>query len=95
MIFEKTFRIFEKKAKVTTADLKLKIFRQLDSLQKNRLDEVYGMLMNYFRGQKDIDDWDNLSEEQKQGIIDAAEQMEQGKNISHQKVMANARIQYR
>ena len=79
---------------MTTADLKLKIFRQLDSLQKNRLDEVYGLLMNYFRGQKDIDDWDNLSKEQKQGIIDAVEQLEQGKNISHQKVMTNARKKY-
>jgi len=79
---------------VTTADLKLKIFRQLDSLQKNRLDEVYGLLMNYFRGQKDIDDWDNLSKEQKQGIIDAVEQLEQGKNISHQKVMKKVRMQH-
>lgn len=79
---------------MTTADLKLKIFRQLDSLQKNRLDEVYGLLMNYFRSQKGIDDWDNLSDEQKQGIIDAVEQLEQGKNISHQKVMAKVRTQY-
>jgi len=79
---------------VTTADLKLKIFRQLDSLQKNRLDEVYGLLMNYVRGQKDIDDWDNLSDEQKQGIIDAVEQLEQGKNVSHQNVMTNARKKY-
>ncbi|MGD9492854.1 MAG: hypothetical protein AB7V36_05825 [Bacteroidales bacterium] len=79
---------------MTTADLKLKIFRQLDSLQKNRLDEVYGLLMNYVRGQKDIDDWDNLSDEQKQGIIDAVEQIEQGKNISHQKVMTKVRMQF-
>ena len=79
---------------MTTADLKLKIFRQLDSLQKNRLDEVYGLLMNYFRGQKDIDDWDNLSDEQKQGIIDAVEQLEQGKNISHQKAMTKGRLHY-
>jgi len=79
---------------VTTADLKLKIFRQIDSLQKNRLDEVYGLLMNYFRSQKDIDDWDNLSDEQKQGIIDAVEQMTQEKNISHQKVMTKVRTQY-
>lgn len=79
---------------MTTADLKLKIFRQIDSLQKNRLDEVYGLLMNYFRSQKDIDDWDNLSDEQKQGIIDAVEQMTQEKNISHQKVMTKVRTQY-
>ncbi|HPS83139.1 MAG TPA: hypothetical protein PLA88_02405 [Bacteroidales bacterium] len=58
------------------------------------MDEVYGLLMNYFRGQKDIDDWDNLSDEQKQGIIDAVEQLEQGKNISHQKAMTKGRLHY-
>jgi len=79
---------------VTTADLKLKIFRQPDSIQKNRLDKVYGLLMNCFRGQTDIDDRDNLSKEQRQGIIDAVEQMEQGKNISHQKVLRKVRLQY-
>jgi len=79
---------------MTVADLKLKIFRQVDSLQKNRLEEVYGLLINYIRGQKDIDDWDKLSEEQKQGILDAIEEMDKEKGIPHKKLMANIRKKY-
>ena len=72
---------------MTVADLKLKIFRQVDSLQKNQLEEVYGLLINYIRGHKDIDDWDKLSEEQKQGILDAIEEIDKEKGIPHKKLI--------
>lgn len=61
---------------MTVADLKLKIFKQIDSLQKSRLEEVHGLLTNYLRGHKDIDDSDQLTEEQKQGIFEAIEDIE-------------------
>ena len=79
---------------MTVADLKLKIFREVDSLQKSRLEEVYGMLTNYLRGHKDIDDWGQLTEEQKQGIFEAIEDIEKGKGIPHNKAMANIRKKY-
>jgi hypothetical protein len=79
---------------VTVADLKLKIFRQVDSLQKNRLEEIYGLLTNYLRGQKDIDDWNQLTEQQKQGIFEAIEEIDEGKGTPHKKVMANIRKKY-
>ena len=47
---------------MTVSDLKLKIFRQIDSLEKSRLEEFYGLLMNYVNGKKDISDWDKLSD---------------------------------
>jgi hypothetical protein len=79
---------------MTVADLKLKIFREVDSLQKSRLEEVYGMLTNYLRGHKDIDDWGQLTEEQKQGIFEAIEEIDKGKGTPHEKVMANIRKKY-
>jgi len=79
---------------MTVADLKLKIFREVDSLEKNRLQEIYGLLINYIRGQKDIDDWDKLSEEQKQGIVDAINEIDSGKGTPHKKVMARIRKNY-
>ena len=79
---------------MTISDLKLKIFRQVDSLEKNRLEELYGVLLNYINGKKDIDDWEKLTEEQKQGIIDAIEEIDSGKGIPHQKVMAEIRKKY-
>jgi hypothetical protein len=79
---------------MTVADLKLKIFREVDSLKKSRLEEVYGMLTNYLRGHKDIDDWGQLTEEQKKGIFEAIEDIDKGKGIPHNKVMASIRKKY-
>jgi hypothetical protein len=38
------------------SELKLKIFREIDSLEKNKLQEIYGYLQNFVRGEKDLDD---------------------------------------
>jgi hypothetical protein len=79
---------------MTLADLKLKIFRQVDSLEKNRLEELYGVLLNYLNGQKDVDDWEKLTDEQKQGIDEAIDEIDKGRGISHDKVMAGMRKKY-
>ena len=79
---------------MTVSELKLKIFRKVDSLEKSRLEEVYGLVMNYLNGQKDISDWDKLTEEQKQGIVNAIDEIDSGKGISHEKVMSKIRKKY-
>ena len=74
--------------------LKLKIFREIDSLEKNRLEELYGVLINYLNEQRDISDWDKLTKEQKQGIFNAMNEIESGKGIPNEKVMAKIRKKY-
>jgi hypothetical protein len=46
---------------MTVSDLKLKLFRQIDSLERNKLEEIYGVLTNYINGKKDFSEWANLS----------------------------------
>jgi len=79
---------------MTIADLKLKIFRQIDSFEKNRLEEFYGILVNYVNGKKDLSDWEKLTDDQKQGLIDAINEIEDGKGISHEQVIAKMRKKY-
>ena len=79
---------------MTTSDLKLKIFRQIDSLDKSRLEELYGILLNYLNQQRDVDDWNALTKEQKQGILDAIDDIDSGKGVPHVKVMAKIRKKY-
>jgi hypothetical protein len=79
---------------MTVSDLKLKIFRQIDSLEKNRLEEFYGVLLNYINGKKDISDWDKLSLAQKQGLMDAIDQLESGQGVSHNNVIDSLRKKY-
>lgn len=79
---------------MTVADLKLIIFREVDSLEKSRLEELYGVMLNFLNGQKEIDDWDELTEEQKQGILEAIDEIETGQGIPHETVMAKMRKKF-
>jgi hypothetical protein len=79
---------------MTVADLKLKIFREVDSLEKSRLEELYGVIINFLNGQKDIGDWDKLTEEQKRGIGEAIDEIDKGAGVSHEKLMAKMRKKF-
>jgi len=79
---------------MTVSDLKLRIFRQIDSLEKRKLEEFYGVLLNYINGQKDISDWDKFTATQKQGILDAIDEVESGKGIPNKDVLDKFRKKY-
>jgi len=79
---------------MTVSDLKLKLFRQIDSLEQGRLEELYGVILNYLNGKKDMNDWNELTEEQKKGIEDAIDEIDAGSGIPHATVMANIRKKY-
>jgi hypothetical protein len=79
---------------MTVSDLKLKIFRQIDSLEKNRLEELYGLLLNYINGKKDISDWERFTPAQKKGLMDAIDQLDSGKGIPHKDVIDKLRKKY-
>ena len=79
---------------MTVSDLKLKIFRQIDSLEKSRLEEFYGLLMNYVNGKKDISEWDKLSDAQKKGILDAIDELNYQKGVSNKVVIDKFRKKY-
>jgi hypothetical protein len=79
---------------MTVSDLKLKIFRQIDSLEKNRLEEFYGLLLNYINGKKDISDWEKLTESQKQGLLDAIDELNAGKGSLHKDIIDKFRKKY-
>lgn len=79
---------------MTVSELKLKLFRQIDTLDKNRLEELYGVVLNFLNGNKDFGDWDKLTEEQKQGILDALAEIDAGKGIPHEEVMDRVKKKY-
>ncbi|MBN1340245.1 MAG: hypothetical protein JXA03_13025 [Bacteroidales bacterium] len=79
---------------MTVSDLKLKIFRKIDSLEKNRLEELYGLSVNYINGHKDLRDWERLTEEQKNGIIDSIEEIDSGRGVPHEQVMSKIHKKY-
>jgi hypothetical protein len=80
---------------MTTAELKLILFRQIDSLDKSKLEEFYGVFLNFFNGEIDSSDWNNLTNEQKTGIDAAIKEINAGKFIPHDKVMSDIYRKYR
>jgi len=79
---------------MTAAELKIKIFREVDILEKTKLEELYGVLINYINGQKEIKDWDKLTDNQKQGILDAIEEIDTDKGIPHKQIITKYRKKY-
>jgi hypothetical protein len=79
---------------MTVSELKLRLFRQIDSLEKSKLEELYGVVTNYINGNRDLSEWDKLSDNQKQGILDALEELKDGKGISNKEVMNKFRTKY-
>ena len=79
---------------MTASDLKLKIFWQIDSLEKSQLEQLYGVLVNFMNGQKDIKDWNLLTDEHQQGIYAAIDEIDSGAGISHEKIMEDIRKKY-
>jgi hypothetical protein len=79
---------------MTVSDLKLRLFRQIDSLEKSKLEEIYGVLINYINGQKDISEWDKLSDNQKHGILNAVKEIESGNGIPNKVILDKFRKKY-
>ena len=79
---------------MTVSELKLKLFQQIDTLDKSKLEEFYGVLTNYINGQKDISDWSKLSDIKRHGIIDSVEEIEAGKGISNKVILDKYRKKY-
>ena len=76
------------------SELKLRIFREIDSLEKGKLQEIYGYVQNYIRGNKDIDEWESLSQTQQEGIKEAINDLDKGVGIVHEDVISKYRKKY-
>ena len=79
---------------MNTSELKLKIFRQVDSLENARLQDLYGILTNFINGNKDISDWNKLTNDQKLGIDAAIKEIDAGKGLSNDQVISKYRKKY-
>lgn len=76
---------------MSTDEIKLQIFRQIDSLDASSLREFYGMMLNFLNSKKESGAWESLSENQRKGLIDAIEEMNASKGIAHNDVMSQLR----
>ncbi|MGZ3874643.1 MAG: hypothetical protein ACXVJD_17115 [Mucilaginibacter sp.] len=59
-------------------ELKVDLYNMIDHADKIQLKELYGLVINYFNGGQSVEDWDSLSEYQKQLLDKSIEQADAG-----------------
>lgn len=79
---------------MSTDEIKIAIFREVDSLDSSKLKELYGLLQVFMNRQRTEAEWNNLSEAQKEGIEAALQQLNDGEAIYHTSVIGQAREKY-
>lgn len=79
---------------MNAAEIKTDLFRKLDTLKGSRLEEAYGLLLNYINGKSDVNDWQSLTSEQQEAIQTGIDQLNKGKGKSHNEVMTSIRKKY-
>ncbi|MFT3752392.1 MAG: hypothetical protein QM800_05775 [Paludibacter sp.] len=76
---------------MSTDEIKLQIFRQIDSLNAGKLKEFYGVLLNYVNSKKDTNEWIGVSKSELKGIEAAIKELNEGKGVLHQDAMTKLR----
>lgn len=79
---------------MTSADLKLNLFRTLDKLKKSELSEVSGIINNYISEHHPNLDWERLSEEEKMSLIEAKHNIRTNGGTPHSKAMKKFRKRF-
>lgn len=79
---------------MSTAELKLKLFREIDALEKPKLEQMYGLLHNLVNKDIDTEDWNILSSAQRKGLVDAIDEMNASEGIDHEKIIDKYKNKY-
>lgn len=79
---------------MSTADLKLKLFRGIETLENARLERVYGVLLNFINNENDTTEFNSLSPEKQESLLKAIEEMNSSVGIDHKIMMDNFKRKY-
>ncbi len=66
----------------------------MDSLERSTLEDIYGLIHNRLNQGRDIEEWHTLSEDQRQGMLDAIKELESGNGIPHKKIVSTYKKKY-
>ncbi len=76
------------------SEIKIKLFQQIDSLDKEQLIELSGLIKNFINQKDDSENWDKLTPQQKNGLEYGISELEAKKGIEHNLVMEELRKKY-
>jgi len=67
---------------------------KIDHADHRQLEDIYGLIINYFNGQEDESEWDLLSEPMQREITESLEQAKAGIGRDAQTVISEIRKKY-
>jgi len=76
---------------MTSAQLKLDIFRTIDKLKKSQLDELSGVISNYVHSLHGLEDWNKLSAGERKSLLNAKNSIRKNGGTRHSTVMNELR----
>ena len=76
------------------SEIKVKLFRQIDAMDKENLEELYGIFLNFIRGKDSTDEWEQLTDMQKQGIEKGIYELDENQGIPQNIVLEELRKKY-
>lgn len=76
------------------AALKVDLYEKIEHADAEQLQEIYGLLTNYFNGNDSTEEWDLLSEAQKHKTIQSFEQVEAGLGETLEDINKRLRAKY-
>ena len=79
---------------MSTAEIKLKLFREIDLLDESKLKEVYGLLFNFLNKENDTEEWNALSLVQQTGLLNAIDALNSSEGTDHKTIMDKFRKKY-
>ena len=79
---------------MSTAEIKVKIFREIDGLDEFYLLKIHKYIKNILEVKDATTEWDKLSSTQKSGLLDAIRDAEDGHVLSNTTVMSKYKKKY-
>lgn len=76
------------------SEIKARLFQQIDALDNEGVEELYGVFLNFIHGKDSTDEWDALTEVQKNGIKEGIYELDANHGISNDVVMEELRKKY-
>ena len=79
---------------MSTAEIKVEIFREIDGLDEFYLTKIHKYIKNILEVKNETTEWDKLSSAQKSGLIDAIREADEGHVLSNNTVMSKYKKKY-
>lgn len=79
---------------MSTTELKLKLYEEIETIEESKLEQFYGLVLNFINTEIDTEEWNSMTKAQQNGLLNAIEEMNSSVGIDHKLVMEKYKNKY-